>query len=147
MEVDYIRMHKSFESKGTMVAIERLDFSGFEGALKTLRSALTKDPLSELERDGAIQRFEHTFELSWKMMRRSLIALGRNDVSASPKPVLRDALEEGLIDDVQEWFGFLEARNLSTYIYNQDEAQRVFKAAQDFLPRAEVLLKKLKGLK
>jgi nucleotidyltransferase substrate binding protein (TIGR01987 family) len=130
-----------------MVGIEKLDFSSFEGAVKTLRFALAKDSLSDLERDGAIQRFEYTFELAWKMMRRVLIALGRNDVSASPKPVFRDAVEEGLIKDANEWFAFLEARNLSTHIYNQDEAKRVFKAAQDFLPKADSLLKKLKALK
>ena len=130
-----------------MVGIEKLDFSSFEKAINTLGAALTKTPISDLERDGAIQRFEYTFELAWKMMRRCLIALGRNDVSASPKPVLRDALEEGFIGDVEKWFYFLEARNLSTHIYDQDEADRIFKAAQEFYPEAAALLKKLKSLK
>ena len=130
-----------------MVAIEKLDFSSFENAIKTLKSALAKDSLSDLERDGVIQRYEYTFELAWKMMRKTLLALGRNDISASPKPVLRDAMEEGLIEDIQKWFAFLEARNLSTHIYDPDEAERVYQSAKEFLTHAEKLLQKLKGQK
>lgn len=127
--------------------IKNLDFENFENALKTLEQALSKDNLSELERDGVIQRFEYTFELAWKMIRKTLVALGRNDVSSSPKPVLRSAMEEGLIGDVKKWFGFLEARNLSTHIYSQEESDKVFNAAKDFLQAATGLLKQLKDLK
>lgn len=130
-----------------MVDIENLDVSSYEKALKTLEDAIKKGDLSELERDGTIQRFEYTFELAWKMMRKALLALGRAEVSASPKPVIRDAVEEGLIDDVKQWFAFLESRNLSTHIYSQQEAESVYRSAKTFLPYALLLLKKLKGLK
>lgn len=129
-----------------MIDIKNLDLENFEKAIATLKTALGKPSLNDLERDGAIQRFEHTFELAWKSMRRVLVALGRNNVSASPKPVLRDAAEEGLIDQVTSWFGFLEARNLSTHIYSQDEAEKVLKAAIAFFPEAKKLLAKIKGM-
>ncbi|MBI2092107.1 MAG: nucleotidyltransferase substrate binding protein [Deltaproteobacteria bacterium] len=91
--------------------MKELDFTGYENALKTLKTAIKKSRLNELERDGAIQRFEYTFELAWKMIRKALLAMGRAEVSSSPRPIFRDALEEGLIEDIKNWFAFLEARN------------------------------------
>jgi len=130
-----------------MVEIKDLDLSSFEKAIKSLRSAISKTELSELERDGVIQRFEYTFELAWKTIRRVLIAMGRSDVSSSPKPIFRDAFEEGHIEDVELWFKFLEARNLTTHIYNSVQAEKVVKVAKEFLPNVEKLLKKIKDLK
>src|SRR5580692_5748775 len=88
-----------------------IDLSSYERALASLRAAFEAPPRSDLERDGAIQRFAYTFERCWKFIRRYLRAMGRAEVSASPRPLLRDALEEHLIDDIDPWFDFLEARN------------------------------------
>ena len=38
-------------------------------ALVTLKSELDIEQISKLERDGAIQRFEYCFELSWKELK------------------------------------------------------------------------------
>ena len=130
-----------------MIDIGSLYFENLEKAVETLDIALSKIDLNDLERDGLIQRYEYTFELAWKMMRKVLIALGRTDVSSSPKPVMRDAMEEGLIENVEEWFAFLEARNLSTHIYDQDEAFKVLQASKRFLPKVKELLAKFKRLK
>lgn len=142
-----LRLNCGTSQGAYMVTIEELDLTNFEKAISTLREAVTGKSLSDLERDGAIQRFEYTFEMAWKTIRRALIALGRSDVSASPKPIIRDAVEEGFIDNAKLWFGFLEARNITTHIYDQAEAETVFEAAKQFLPHAERLLDKLKGLK
>lgn len=130
-----------------MIAKNEMDLTGFDNAVKSLEVALSKKPLSDLERDGVIQRFEYTFELAWKMMRKMLIAMGRQDVSASPRPVLRDAAEEHFIEDIENWFEFLEARNLSSHIYDEFEAKKVFAAAFKFLSHAKQLVKKFSELK
>ncbi|MBU4485086.1 nucleotidyltransferase substrate binding protein [bacterium] len=130
-----------------MVNIQDLDLTNFEKALGTLKKALEVKKLSDLERDGAIQRFEYTFEIAWKTMRKVLLALGRSEVSSSPKPIIRDAQEEGLIESAELWFGFLEARNLSTHIYDQAEADFVFGVLKDFPPYVEKLLQKIRKLK
>lgn len=130
-----------------MVDIKDLDLENFEKALATLEAALLQGSLNDLERDGVIQRYEYTFEQAWKTIRRVLLALGRTEVSASPKPVIRDASEEGLIENATQWFGFLESRNLSVHIYSLDEALKVLKSAKEFLPEAKRLLLKIKGMK
>jgi nucleotidyltransferase substrate binding protein (TIGR01987 family) len=121
-----------------------LSFELFERALKTLEDAVAIAPRNDLERDGVIQRFEYTFEMTWKSVRSFLFALGRADVSNSPKPILRDALEENLINDIEKWFDFLKARNASTHTYNEPTADEVYKLAIQFPSEARILLQKMK---
>jgi len=45
----------------------------FEKALLSLEKAL-EQPKNEFIRDSVIQRFEYTYELAWKMLRRFLVA-------------------------------------------------------------------------
>ncbi len=123
---------------------EELDFSHLEKTLFSLKDALKAPPRSELERDGVIQRFVYTFDLSWKSVRKLVTALGKADVSGSPKPLLRDAVKERLFTDLKSWFGFLEARNLTAHIYGREEAEKVFAAAKWFPPFVEELLGNLK---
>jgi len=55
----------------------RQRFENFERAFLLLREAFEKDPaaMSDLEKEGAIQRFEYTFELAWKTLKDYLVAL------------------------------------------------------------------------
>jgi len=69
-----------------------LDFTPLARALQTLQEAQARPPQNDLERDGVIQRFEYTFELCWKSIRKALLFFGRSEVSGSPRPLFRDAL-------------------------------------------------------
>ena len=120
------------------------DFTSLERALRSLQDAQVQPPRNDLERDGVIQRFEYTFELCWKSIRRTLVFLGRADVSGSPRPLFRDALEEHFMQDIEPWFAYLEARNTTSHIYNSDQAEKVFNAIQGFAAHAEALLEALK---
>lgn len=84
--------------------------SPIRNALTSLEDIL-KQPVNEYIRDGVIHRFENTFDLSWKMIARYFKEIGREDVANGPRPLLREAAKAGLIDDVESWLEFLEARN------------------------------------
>lgn len=86
----------------------------------TLEEATKRPDLNELEKAGASARFCIAFELAYKTVRFVLIdSFGRgSDVTASPKPILRMALQDGLISDIAVWFKFLESRNSFAHIYN-----------------------------
>lgn len=127
-----------------MLKPEEIDFTPLENAIKTFKKAVEKTKLNDLERDGAIQRFEFTFELCWKFARRLLFSLGKKDVSASPRPLLRDAHQENLISDVKAWFEFLDARNNTSHLYDEIEAEKVFRKAVTFPAYAEKLLTEMK---
>ena len=124
---------------------KEVDLTPLERALGSLEKALAAPPKNDLERDGVIQRFEFTFELAWKTMRRVLVSLGRTQVSGSPRPIIRDAATEHFIESPETWIGFLEARNQIAHSYNESVAQDVYEKAQHFPPLVRSLLKRLKN--
>ena len=100
---------------------------------------------SEILRDSAIQRFEYTYELAWKMMKRWLAAnIGAAYVDGiSRKELFRMAAEQQLIGNPLKWFKYHEARNRTSHIYNESLAQDVFDVVEDFLDDVKKLFKAL----
>jgi nucleotidyltransferase substrate binding protein (TIGR01987 family) len=90
-------------------------------SLESLKDILNQD-MNEYIRDGVIQRFEYSFELCWKSIAKYFKDIGRADIPSGPKPLIREAGKEGLIEDVNAWFDFLQARNSTSHIYNENEA-------------------------
>ena len=121
----------------------KINFKSLENALQTFEEAITSNPQSLLEKDGTIQRFEYTFELCWKSIRKLLLELGRQEVSSSPKPLFRDAHQEGLISNLETWFKYIDARNRTSHTYNKKTAEQVFNDIKDFGHDAKYLLEKL----
>jgi nucleotidyltransferase substrate binding protein (TIGR01987 family) len=101
-----------------------------QDSLDSLRSARTRfgealarpDP-DDIVMDGTIQRFEFTFELFWKTLRRFLQQEG---IDTSPKSTLKHAYRRGLIDGEQLWLDMLKDRNLSSHVYNAEMARQIF---------------------
>lgn len=98
--------------------------STFEQALKTFKEALLDKP-SQLERDGAIQRFEYCFDLSWKTLKRFLEKRGLMDLN-SPRSVFAAAYAENIIENEQNWSDIILKRNASVHTYNQALADNLF---------------------
>ena len=95
-------------------------------------------------RDGVIQRFEFTFELSWKMIKRFLEEYGLEKPDGlNNRELFRAAREQGLIDDPEKWFRYLKSRNFTSHVYDDDTAAGVFEAARDFLHDARYLIDQL----
>ena len=95
-------------------------------------------PKDDVTRDATIQRFEFCVELAWKTARR---VMGTS--AAAPKQVVREMFRAELIDDVDLWLLSIDQRNLSSHTYNEALAEQVYQFAQDFLPRAQGLKKRL----
>lgn len=116
-----------------------------EKALSSLNLAL-EQPINEFIRDSVIQRFEYTYELSWKMLRRLLVELeGKEEISPlSRKELFRLAAEKGLINDVETWFQFHKARNQTSHTYNESIAEETWQIAKKFAPHASQLLQEIK---
>jgi len=132
------------------------DFSPLEKALRSLSEAIestTNDIFmaSLLEsqrrtmRAGVIQNFEFSYELSWKMLRRQLIAEEDQTTitTLSRKDLYRFAAQKGVIADPEIWFLFHHARNLTSHTYDEQTADEVYKITLQFLPAALDLLTQL----
>jgi nucleotidyltransferase substrate binding protein (TIGR01987 family) len=114
----------------------------FEQALKTFKEALLKNP-SQLERDGAIQRFEYCFDLAWKSLKRYLEKSGLMDLN-SPRSVFAAAYSEGLISDEIIWSTIILKRNASVHTYNQQLAETLFAELPVYYNAMYLLLERLK---
>ncbi len=108
-------------------------------ALATLEEALDA-PDSGFVRDAIVKRFEYTYELSWRFMRRHLMWAALEAEPQTRRDLFRSAARAGLITDPEAWFAFHEARNLTAHTYNDRNAATVIDAARRLLPAARSLL-------
>lgn len=99
----------------------------FEKALSRLQESIEEYDRthSDTVRDGVIQRFEFTCELSWKTTREFLLDQGYSEIN-SPKAVMREAYSCGLIKDDQEWVHLLNDRNLTAHLYDENVAAEIY---------------------
>ncbi len=67
---------------------------------------------------GIIQAFEFTFELCWKTLKDYLVSEGFSDLN-SPRQVLKQAAQSGLLRAPEVWFDMLDKRNLLSHTYDQ----------------------------
>ena len=94
-------------------ALEHL-FDDLVRSLDRLGEALRVGAEEPLAIDGTIQRFEFTFELLWKSVRRLLAHQGIE--ANSPRRALQQAYRLGWLDDEQRWLKLLEDRNLTSQL-------------------------------
>ena len=99
-------------------------FSNFQKAKKQLDYAVCMDHYSDLERLGLIKCFEYTIELAWKTLQDLLAAKGYDSVKG-PKPVVKQAFQDGYITDGNAWIIMLDSRNETVHIYDEELAQKI----------------------
>ena len=123
--------------------------TGLQKALASLDKGLArskKEP-SDLEvRDACIQRFEYSYELSIKSIKRYIQTqspTSENVDLLNFKDFLRLAAEIGLIRDPLAWVGFREARNNTSHAYDENKAVAVFEQLSHFMEEAYFLLSRL----
>jgi len=102
-------------------------FSNYKKAIEKLRDAISKndeEEISDLEKEGLIQRFEYTFELAWKTLQDILYHKGYQDIKG-PNPVLKQALLDGYIKGESKWRKMKNARELTSHTYNEKTANEI----------------------
>ena len=101
-----------------------------EDALYNLNKALLKleevisgkeryieDGYGDIYPDISIKRFEFTWELAWKTIKRHLDYEG--SPCFSPRECIKRAFEFQLIKNEQLWLEMLEVRNLTSHVYDK----------------------------
>lgn len=130
----------------------KLDLTSLESAVAQLASGLARanaEAGDELIRDGVIQRFEYTYELSHKMLRRFLEmteATPSQLAETSFADLIRLAQERGLVRRGWDtWRTFRTARGTTSHAYDEKKAKEVFEQIPQFLSEAQYLLTTLKS--
>ncbi|MGB3293678.1 MAG: nucleotidyltransferase substrate binding protein [Phormidesmis sp.] len=98
-------------------------YSNFERTFLLLSEAMRVENPSVLERAGLIQFFEMAFELSWKILKDYEQAEGIK--AKSPREVIKQAYQIGLINEGHEWINALQDRNLTAHTYKEEIARTV----------------------
>ncbi len=123
-----------------------LDITPLVNATARLREGLARhqaDPADEQLRDGLIQRFDFTYELCHRMLRRFLrqSAASPTDVDRMEfRDLIRTANQQGLLlGDWPAWHRYRDMRARTSHAYHAAIAQEVAAAIPAFLAEAEHL--------
>ena len=117
-------------------------FANYQKALDKLREVVEGSDtteLSDLEKEGMIQRFEYSYELAWKTLQDYLRNAGYPDI-AGPKDVISQAYKDGIITDGESWKKMKLSRELTSHTYNSETAEEIaFSIVDEFFYLLESL--------
>ena len=122
----------------------RQRFVNFDKAFLALERTIAIENPSEAERGGLIQFFEVAFELSWKTLKDYLEAGGFQ--VKSPREVLKQAFQSGVIQEGHAWMDALDDRNLTAHTYNEEVALKIDRLIREtYFPVIAALHKTLRA--
>ncbi len=131
--------------------MENLDLTALENSIKRLGEVLDRYKNAKNDdviRDSVIQRFEFTYSIALKTLRKYFIerAFIVDDVNKfSFNDMIRTASQMNLIkSDLVKWTKFREMRNLTSHTYDENVALQVVSIVPDFYEEISFLLKNLK---
>jgi len=106
--------------------------ANLENALTRLSEALTAPEDDPLVVDASIQRFEFVIELFWKTFKRALAYEGIE--TATPREAVQQAFAVGWISDETAWLSMLRDRNLTSHVYDEAMAGRIYERIRAHAP-------------
>ena len=123
----------------------------FERAIQRLEEGLARyqaDTGDTQIRDGLVQRFEFTYELGHKVLKRYLEYASANPEQFDEmtfQDLIRTANEHGLLlRDWTDWRGFRDMRARTSHTYNEDVAVEVVEGIPRFVEEAVYLRDRLR---
>ena len=130
----------------------KLDISALEKAIRRLQEGLTRyqrDITDTQIRDGLIQRFEFTYEISHKMIKRYLESASATPEQYDAMPfadLIRSANEQSLLrGDWPKWRQYREMRSKTSHTYDEAVALDVVAGIPGFLQEAIELRDRLEA--
>ena len=129
-----------------------LDLTALENSLKRLGEVMEryrKDTSDDAIRDSVIQRFEFTYSITLKILRKYFIerAFVVEDINQmSFNDMIRTANQMALLkSNLEIWSEFREMRNKTSHTYDETVALKVVSIIPNFYEEVKFLLNKLKG--
>lgn len=127
-----------------------LDLSVFEKALNSLKAIIIRyktNTADDAIRDSVIQRFEYTYSLAIKMIKRYLEITSEESEEIDHftfNQLIRTANEKGLLlGNLENWDEYRKKRNMTSHTYDEKKALEVVSIVDDFIKEADFLLNKL----
>ncbi|MGV8145865.1 MAG: HI0074 family nucleotidyltransferase substrate-binding subunit [Alkaliphilus sp.] len=123
----------SDDKGGILLNINKLKdkLEDLKRAFNKLKESAKRNPNEDdIVIDATIQRFEFTYELSWKLMKAYLEYNG-NLAATSPRKAIKESYKEGLIKDGNIWLEMLQDRNRTSHTYDEASALDIFDTIQN----------------
>ena len=114
-----------------------------EAIIMINRNLISKENeiLTELIKEGIIQKFEYTHELAWNLMKDFLSSKGISSIIGS-RDATREAFSAKIIEDGHTWMDMIKSRNLTSHTYNEDTANEIYsKILNEYFPIFELFCK------
>ena len=111
-------------------------FGNFKKAVLKLKEGIDiqKEKISDLEKEGVIQRFEFTHELAWNVMKDYLEYQGNTNITGS-RDATREAFKVSLILNGDEWMDMIISRNKTSHMYDENTANEIYqKIVNQYFP-------------
>jgi nucleotidyltransferase substrate binding protein (TIGR01987 family) len=100
-------------------------YNSFSKSVDRLSDVLRRDKEDDIVIDAVIQRFEFTYELTWKLLKLILSYRGIVEVR-SPRETFKESFASGIITEGNIWIEMLEDRNITSHTYDEEEAEKVY---------------------
>lgn len=81
--------------------------------------------IEDIYKQGLIQSFEFTHELSWNLMKDFAEYQGNMDIRGSRDATLF-AANVNLIENAHQWMDMIQSRNKTSHTYNEETANEIF---------------------
>ena len=131
--------------------MKSFDFTVLEKAYNSLVEVINiynSDKSNLIVRDSMIQRFEYTYSIALKMIKRyfALSAFASENIEGMTfNEMVRTANKMGLLrSNLETWDVFRQKRNATSHTYNEEAALEVVSVIENFTKEIEFLLNKLK---
>ena len=89
-----------------------------------------EDGFEDVYLDLVVKRFEFTYEMSWKALKRYLSFLGIE--VTNPRNVFKEAYAQSIISGETIWLDMIEQRNLSSHIYDELEISEILDKKENY---------------
>ena len=122
-------------------------FDNFNRAFALLSEALQmmrERKISALEQEGVIQRFEYTWELTWKVLKDYLEYTGIILNTVTPAAVIKAAIAANIIKNGDVWMSALDSRNKMSHTYDFKKFEKiVISIEKEYYPELECMWLKM----
>ncbi|WP_297505037.1 nucleotidyltransferase substrate binding protein [Ferrovum sp.] len=135
------------DTGGTTIALNINPLVSAIARLEEGWDAYQRDKTQTLIRDGLIQRFEFTYEITHKMLKRYLESTSPTPGEYDSMPfqdLIRAGNEQGLLlSDWPRWRGYRDMRSKTSHTYDEEVALEVVDNIPSFLDEAHYFRDKL----
>ncbi|MDQ7060742.1 MAG: HI0074 family nucleotidyltransferase substrate-binding subunit [Sulfurimonas sp.] len=88
------------------------------------------DGFEDVYLDLVVKRFEFTYEMSWKSLKRYLEFLGLE--VKNPRMTFKEGYTQGILKDEEIWLDMIEQRNISSHICDEYEIKEILDKKDEY---------------